>query len=77
MNIRVNWHQGHAASDGNVRVHQVMQPQPAACGFAQMSGELENFEDIASAESAIRSRGYTAYKRWKHCWDDTVVNLAV
>ena len=36
MKIRVNWRQGKIASDRLVRVHKILDKQPAICQFERM-----------------------------------------
>jgi len=73
MQIRVNWNQ-RFASDGLIRVHQILDDQPTKCEFDKMKGDIGNFPDVSQAEAALKQKGYSKYKRCKHCWDNTTVD---
>lgn len=34
--------------------------------------DFEEFQNETLAKRVIRQRGFSEYKRCKHCWDDTV-----
>ncbi len=73
MTIKVNWNQGK--SPRLLRAHQVVRNQPAACQFSRLkSGTNSNFNNVSSAESAMKQRGFSKYKRCKHCWDNQLID---
>jgi len=74
MKVRVNWKQGKIASDRLVRVHKILDRQPALCQFEKME-EYNDFSNEKEAKEAIKSRGYSKYKRCAYCWDGAVVEI--
>ena len=74
MKIRVNWRQGKIASDRLVRVHKILDKQPAICQFERMK-KYDVFSNEEDAKKEIRRRGYSKYKRCKFCWDGRIVEI--
>lgn len=71
MTLRVNWRQGRIAQDKLVRVHRCTTSQPQGCQFGPMV-DFKDFQNETLAKRAMGLRGFSEYKRCKHCWDNTV-----
>jgi|SRR3989338_3190516 len=75
IQFRVNWHQGSVASDGLIRVHKLLSNQPPKCQFEDMV-DFNEYADLRTAESEIKSKGYDKYKQCAYCWDNQEISLS-
>lgn len=71
--VRVNWSKRRGAANNIHVAHNILNISES-CRYDSMI-DYDDFDDIRSAENTICEKGYTKYKRCKHCWDGKLIEL--